>query len=164
MKNLFILRHAHTDNNYIDDYNRQLTEKGIAQCKKTAANLSPYIVDIDMILCSSSVRTVQTVKNILIDLDINDIKTEYNKDLYHVSLNQLFQYLNNIDNRYHNILLVNHNPTISQLGIYFTPNYSPLYIDMLQGFDPGSLAMFSCDIKSWSDLSTEKIQLKKFWR
>ncbi len=164
MKKLFILRHAHATNDYADDFNRNLNDEGIAKCSNVAQILSPYINNIDLILCSASLRTSQTIQNILADLSIIEVNIDYSDEFYHISVNQLFQHLRNLDNKYQNILLVNHNPTISHLGIFLTPEYSPLYIEVLQGFDPGSLALYECQIDFWTHINPKLVQLQQFWR
>ena len=52
MKNLFLLRHANATNDGNNDFDRCLTEEGIAECKKAAEILNIYIKDIDLFLIS----------------------------------------------------------------------------------------------------------------
>ncbi len=164
LKNLFLLRHANAINDNEDDFNRPLSEEGITECQKAAEILKEYINDVDLILCSSALRTQQTIQNILANLKIDNIEINYSDELYHASVNQLFQYIRELDNKYRNILLVNHNPAISHLAIFLTNENSLLYSDILQGFDPANIALYQASIESWSNLEPSNIELKTFWQ
>ena len=164
MKTLFLLRHASATNDNEADFNRPLSEEGIIECQKAATILKEYINDIDLILCSSALRTCQTIQIILANLKKPNVEIDYKDNLYQASVNQLFQYIRGLDNKYKNILLVNHNPAISRLAIFLTKKNSPLYSNIIQGFDPTNIAYYQANIKYWSDLEPENVELKIFWQ
>ena len=158
MKKIFLLRHAHAENNSANDFARILTPEGINKCAKTAEVLKEYINDIDVILCSSSARTTQTIETILAILEANKT-VDYRIDLYHSDESKLLQELEKLKLQYNNILLVNHNPAISKLGKILAQNSknSPSYQDILEGFSPGSLALYNLK-------QDDFIELSGFWR
>ena len=150
MKYLFLLRHAHASNS-TPDFDRVLTNQGLDKCKQVAKILEGYIEKIDLILCSSSVRTSQTVHNVLANNPVN-----YSKKYYNVDSKKLLQYLQEVDSIYETIMLVNHNPAISMLA-------SELSGEMLE-LSPGSLVLFECDIDSWVELESNEVKLLSFWQ
>ena len=170
MKNLFLLRHAQAANSLDSDITRVLSDEGFLKCQDISLNLKPYIGDIDLVLSSSAVRTRQTIENVMSTLGYDNINTYYTKDLYNILVDDLFQYLCNIEYNLSmsvgNVILVNHNPTISNLGSFLAQNSTalPSYLEILKGFSPGSLALYQADIESWEQLDQSNVILKDFWR
>ncbi len=139
MKNLFLLRHAHSGFG-LNDHDRELNEEGIQKCKEIVGLIQNY--QIDFIYSSDSKRTKQTVENIISELDI-DPEIVFLPELYQASVDDLLYFLE-INSDKNNVLLVNHNPSISTLAI--TLNNSPTAIaleqELSRGFSPGSLAHY----------------------
>ena len=162
MKNLFLLRHAHSDNNNFIDFERNLSEEGFNKCQDLAKILQDY--KIDLIISSSAIRTMQTVETIL--LELKQTSVEYKRDLYNASESKLLKFLNNIENEYNNVLLVNHNPAISKLAmnLAYPSIHSDFYPEIQLGFSPGSLALYQCNIESWADFAASNSKLISFWR
>lgn len=162
MKNIFLLRHAHSDPNSDNDFDRPLNDKGLAKCQIISTNIKPYFSKIDLIISSPAFRTKQTIENVatLLKQDVN--KISYKTELYSASVNQLLQTITNLDNKHQTILMVSHNPAISQLAMFL--DKKNLSSRIIQGFSPGSLALFESSIESWSNLNFEYTELKEFWR
>ena len=139
MKNLFLLRHAHSENNLLNDFDRPISEEGIDKCKLVGKILSAY--KIDKIYSSDALRTKETVEEILPFLQKKP-HIEYIHDLYNCSSKKLEFFLEGLEQE--NILLVNHNPAISQLGISLAKESmnSLVYHEIINGFSPASLALF----------------------
>ncbi len=165
MKNIFLLRHAHAANSQDNDFDRSLSEAGILKCHDIANILKEYILDIDLILSSPAIRTRQTIENILSDLQINK-QVNYDNELYEASVNSLFQQFSSLEDNHKNILIVSHNPAISELGRFLAKNsiVSPHALEVLQGFSPGSLALYSANIEFWKRLDPSNVLIKEFWR
>ena len=146
MKNLFLLRHSYAENDALNDFNRKLTPEGIKKAITVGKILSDY--NIDIIFSSDSIRTKETIDNLLPSLK-HKPKIEYKHSLYNSNAAKLLNFIDDelILNR--NILLVNHNPAISQLAMLISKDANP---ELAQGLDPASLALF------------RKKQLISFWR
>lgn len=165
MKNIFLLRHAHAASNTTDDFNRNLSNEGILKCQNIANALKEYIQDIDLILCSSSLRTRQTIENTLLNLKLKKT-VQYEDELYNASLNSVLQKIISLSSKNKNILIIAHNPTISEVGRFLAKDSisSPHSLEILQGFSPGSLSLYEANISSWESLDPINIILKEFWR
>lgn len=170
MKNLFFVRHANAVNSNNNDFERALTDEGVLKCYNMAETLKPYFKDIDLILSSSAVRTKQTIENIIKNIGGYNKEIHYSKALYNASENELLKHLYDIEHQFklspNNVILVNHNPTISYLASFLAAESisSPHHLELLSGFNPGSIALFQANIDSWEELSPDKVHLKNFWR
>lgn len=149
MKNLFLLRHAHSSFG-LNDHERSLSQEGIRKCKEVAKLMQDYPISI--IYSSDSTRTKQTVENILPALN-DSPEIVFLPELYQASEDELLEFLE-FNSHKDNILLVNHNPSISNLARIL--NDFPISIELEQelsrGFSPGSLAHY------------QNSQLISFWR
>ena len=141
MKNLFLLRHSYSANKISNDFDRILTNEGINKCSKAAEILQNY--DIDIIYSSDSVRTKQTVENILKGLN-RDIEIRYINDLYKIIASKLITFIDQECYENKNILIVGHNPAISQAALLIDKNInnSEFYTEISLGFSPASLALY----------------------
>jgi phosphohistidine phosphatase len=149
MKKLFLLRHAHSTNS-IPDFKRELNDIGINKCQELAVILAPYSNNIDYILSSSSIRTSQTICNSLPNREVH-----YSDDCYNASSEELLMKLQGLDPKYNFIILVAHNPGISELASLFSED--------IVSFSPGNLALFDCSIDSWHELGLRNTKLLEFW-
>lgn len=137
MANLFILRHAHSANNALNDFDRTITEEGINKCSQVGAIINNY--DIDIIFSSDALRTKETVENITKhSKKIPQIK--YLHSLYNATAKELLEFIEQEEQVYDNILLVGHNPSISQLALLIDKEM--IEEDIQRGFSPASLAMY----------------------
>lgn len=150
MKKLFLLRHAHSTQS-LPDFDRVLNMEGIIKAQTLSKILAPYSNDLDLVLCSSSMRTRQTIINALPDHPIH-----YSIDYYNSSVEQLMKQLQAIDDRHTNILLVSHNSAISELASLLCSD------DII--FAPGGLALLDANIKSWRQLIDSTCELTSFWK
>lgn len=141
MANLFLLRHSYSASKVLNDFDRILTEEGIKKCSKVADILENY--DIDVIYSSDSVRTKQTVENILNGLN-RDIEVKYINDLYKTTSSRIINFIDQESYEYKNILIVGHNPAISQSALLIDNNISNslLHQEISLGFSPASLALY----------------------
>ena len=132
MKNIFLLRHSHAVNSNNDDFERSLSETGIKKCASIANTLKEYIQNVDLILSSPSLRTKQTIENTLSYLNITK-EIQYDQELYTASVNSLFQTIRSLNDANKNILIISHNPAISELGVFLTKNStsSPHYFNII---------------------------------
>ena len=59
---LYLLRHSYAEKNFsLNDYDRKLTNKGMNHAKQLSQYLSKNKINPDIIYCSSSKRTEETL-------------------------------------------------------------------------------------------------------
>ena len=124
MKNLFLLRHAKSSwkDALIDDFERPLNKRGKRDAPQIAYRFSKRGFDVDLIISSSAKRTSDTAK---IFADILRLKSEtvFKKELYEASYKEILEVINHINEKFVNVLIVCHNPGVTNLVNYLSHNY-----------------------------------------
>ena len=123
MRKLILLRHAKSSwkDTSLDDFDRPLNRRGKKDAPIMADKLSMRKIKIDLIISSPAKRTTETAK---IFANILGYQSEiiFNDKLYEASYNEILEVINLIDDKYQNVLLVCHNPGITDLANYIS-NY-----------------------------------------
>lgn len=112
--NLFIVRHGDADpkTDLSEDYNRELTKKGIKQLKRVAKFLDKMDYNIENVISSPLVRAYQSADIIVDELKMN-VKIEKNDNLKpEADVNATINLLKELKG---NSIIVGHNPNISLL-------------------------------------------------
>jgi len=121
MQYLILARHAETEPSNKNDLARDLTPHGRKQAQGFIDFFSKEIkYQPDFILCSSATRAMNTAKPLT---DAFKIKTEFTESLYYADPEKL-QLLIATHCDVQSLMVLSHNPTISQLTnwLYLTSN------------------------------------------
>ena len=128
MKSLTFVRHAYAVSAadfYGSDHDRPLSPKGVEAAKLLAKELSASVPPPDVVLVSDAVRALETLKH-LKDLIGEETEVKEIKELYDCSAGQLYNIiLENQKERGH-LLIVGHNPAVSQLYSMLSGEYTAL--------------------------------------
>ena len=153
MKNLYLVRHATpVSNASLLDKERPLTGFGILQCKKLATFLHQMSSVPDLIISSSALRTKQTTKNLCDSLGVN-IKTIFTDKLYYASPSEIFETIKLNDDQYSNLMIISHNPSISEIAIMLANNKSSkAFFAFKRDFSPATIVKFQFAIDSWQNI------------
>lgn len=123
MRKLILLRHAKSSwkDTSLDDFDRPLNRRGKRDAPIMADKLTMRKIKIGLIISSPAKRTTETAK---IFANILGYQSEiiFNDKLYEASYNDILEVINLIDDKYQNVLLVCHNPGITDLANYIS-NY-----------------------------------------
>ncbi len=158
------MRHSQAENlsGKINDVSRKLTAKGI----RDSSSISRYFADQgyvwDLILCSNARRSYQS-GGVIADSFKLSPKIQIQNNLYPGSLQLIFSELRALGRTVNSVLLIGHNPSIQGFaqdlaGRVHTPFLSRLAVR----FPPGSVAVYNCNIREWSDLSSDNAVLKDY--
>lgn len=110
---------------YGSDHDRPLSPKGVEAAKLLAKELSASVPPPDVVLVSDAVRALETLKH-LKDLIGEETEVKEIKELYDCSAGQLYNIiLENQKERGH-LLIVGHNPAVSQLYSMLSGEYTAL--------------------------------------
>ena len=110
---IFLVRHAKSSwkNISLDDHERPLSKRGISDAILMRKYLIGLNVNFEKILCSSSVRTKQTLDLLIDNIDqYNGI--QYLDERYHASADHLKKIINNLNDD-KNYMIISHNPGIT---------------------------------------------------
>jgi len=151
MKTLYILRHAKSSwaQPGLGDIERPLNARGQRQSEDLCRWFSQDQQHPDLVLCSPSVRTRETwdgIKSVFPDTSM-----EIEAGLYHGITDAYLAAIWGQDVQC--LMVIGHNPTCDELSRYLTAPGSPA-VDKLMAhhFGTATLAVFECDIDSWSEL------------
>ena len=145
MKKLFLLRHAKSSwkDQFLNDFERPLNRRGKHDAPIMAERFLKRNIPLDLIISSSSRRTVDTAK---IFSDVLQFRSHLRKsdDLYEASSYEILKNINLLEDVFDNILVVCHNPGITNLA-NFLSDFST------ENIPTAGIVGFSSD-KSWSDI------------
>ena len=104
----------------------------------------------DLILCSTSVRTMETMHWLTGEWRITP-ERRIHQELYHADARQIFRHVYHLPERFSVVLMVGHNPGFEQ--------FVSLFSEKQEVLPTTSLALLEFDVCNWSEL-TEKSRLK----
>lgn len=147
MKTLYLLRHAEAEKRVLlEDLERKLTEHGRKQVLDLSKKLKDQKHDFDIALCSSAKRTVETCSLLLKHLGLS---TDFEKraSLYNPSIEDFVANLETLDDNINSVLIVSHNPAISDFRNFLSSHSSGLTY-----FSTADMAILKLDIDSWQEI------------
>ena len=120
MKKLIIVRHCKSSwsDMRLSDFDRPLNNRGMNDGDLMSGKLHENLSSVDLLLSSSSNRTVLTSKFFIDKININKIK--YEDELYHADYKTIINKLKKVDNIINKLMVIGHNPGLTYLVNYFS--------------------------------------------
>lgn len=117
MKNLILLRHAKSEVPVPgkSDFERHLKKRGIDDIKRVAEMFCKTNTKIDIVLCSTSVRTRETLRYFTQVCTVSE-EVQYLDKLYHASADDMLDCIREAEENHNSLLVVGHNMGISYLA------------------------------------------------
>jgi phosphohistidine phosphatase len=165
VRRLLLLRHAKSswDDPGLADHDRPLAPRG----RRAAVALCDHLQDLadppDLVLCSSAVRTVQTLDRIRPALPAS---TSINVDgqLYAADAGELLAHVRRLSSSVSCALVIGHNPGIGDLAVMLAGNGdSAARSAMAAKFPTAALARLALD-QPWSEVGPDSATLEEFWK
>jgi phosphohistidine phosphatase len=118
MKRLTLVRHAQAETALAGqaDFDRTLTRRGARDAAEMARRLKQSKHHIDFVLSSPAARTVATAEVFARTLKVTAAHFDTDERLYAADTKEILAVLRECDDRYKNILLVAHNPGITEFA------------------------------------------------
>ncbi|MBV9571780.1 MAG: histidine phosphatase family protein [Alphaproteobacteria bacterium] len=150
MKRLLLLRHAKTEQANKDtpaDFSRALTERGRADAVAMGQQLAGKAYLPDLILCSPSARTRQTLE--LVNRELRSpSECRYVDAIYAAGARQLLSLLQALQDKADMVMVVGHNPALEDsLGLLTREATTP------RVFPPAAVAVIDFDISAWREIA-----------
>lgn len=125
IKTVYLIRHAKSDWNSaeLSDFERPLNKRGKKDAPFMGEKIKELNVHPDIIIASPAKRALETITAISSEINYPFDKIVFDKSIYHSSVQNLIELLNNIDNSYSTLFLVGHNPGLTYLSNYLTNDY-----------------------------------------
>jgi phosphohistidine phosphatase len=160
MKTLIVMRHATSPNIADRDIDRSLNAEGMQEVEQIAQSLKNYT--INKVLCSSSLRTVETYNIIKEHIKVNLV--DITPELYNVSEVELLEHIMQQRNFIECLLLIGHNPALSNLITLLTENHKAHKYEFLGVLSPAEAVVLTFVSDKWSDISSSDIKIEKIFK
>ena len=157
MRVLYVLRHAKSDWSAAYggvDHERPLNARGLDAARTMGRKLADRQAVPDRILCSSAVRTRQTIE-LAVEAGAWNRSTILERSLYLASPGTAIDLLRDQSDEAHSILLVGHQPTCAELVRRLTGDDPPRFVT-------AAAACVHLDIASWSEIEPYRGRLAWF--
>ncbi|GAA4595399.1 phosphohistidine phosphatase [Actinoplanes octamycinicus] len=128
LRTLILLRHAKAETpGEVPDFDRSLTERGTSDADAAGAWLVDERLHPDLVICSPAKRTRQTWQAASVALAQGDRahgapEVHYADQLYYGGRTEVFDLLHAVPETTRTILLVGHNPTVSEVSALLIPD------------------------------------------
>ena len=161
MKQLFLLRHAKSswDDSELADHDRPLAPRGRRAVKLIAEHLRREGVTPALVLCSSALRTRETLEGIAPALG-ESISVQIEDELYAAPERRLLERLRAVEDGVASLLLIGHNPGVEQLALSLAGGGQKLAV-LSRKYPTGALATLEFSGR-WGDLRPGRAELTDF--
>ena len=167
MKTILLLRHAKSawGQPGLDDHERPLNKRGERAAEAMAEHIVHNAPRPDLILCSTAVRTRQTLAPLVHRLTNPAPPIALEKGLYLASEAALLVRLRQVPEDVRTVLLIGHNEGIGELAAALAGSGDPAALDGLhEKFPTGALATLEVPDGPWRDLAPGAAELEMFVR
>lgn len=122
MKYLYLLRHAKAEKTTTGqhDFDRMLLRSGHADAHMMGRKLRDLAVKPDLIISSMAIRAKQTAELIAEQLKYKLTTILYDEEIYESSVRILLRIIDMLENKYTNVMIIGHDPTISYMAEHLT--------------------------------------------
>jgi phosphohistidine phosphatase len=164
MLTLSLLRHAKSswDDPGLEDFNRPLNDRGREAAPRMGRFMAKHGIAPELILCSTSVRTRQTLELVLPHLSPRP-KVTYEDGLYLAAASALLQRVRKDAGTATHVLVVAHDPGMHELATELAGSGDPKLLELLAlKFPTTGLAVIDFDVQAWSKVRRGAGQLRLF--
>lgn len=147
MKQLTLVRHAAAEPEQFPakDFDRALSDAGMEEVKKLGKFMNNQGLLPGCIACSSANRTQQTASLLKDNFGSAVLPFTASPLLYNAGFQTLLDFLRNFSNEVHDLMLVAHNPGISQLATVLSSEHP-------YQFSTASGLCLKFEVQDWKDL------------
>ncbi len=151
MKTLYLLRHAKSSwqSLELDDFDRPLLEKGLKRSQLIIDYLLDKQVNVDLIISSSAARARQTAEIFAQAFNYEQERIIFEKKIYYGDTDKLFELFIDIPSWVNSLLIVGHNPAITNFSNHFLDNK----IDYLP---TSGMVSISFETNDWAEIASAK--------
>jgi phosphohistidine phosphatase len=163
MKIVTLFRHAKSgekNNPNIADFDRPLSAKGIKTAPKMGEAIREFELVPDLILCSPSARTRQTLELAAARAWDRHPDTRFENRLYEASAQTLLKALKELPSAVTHIMAVGHNPGMQDLAVKLSSRGSEIRRQLAGGLPTAAIVSYGFEIGGWEELKPGTGQLR----
>ncbi|AHF00632.1 histidine phosphatase [Thiomicrospira aerophila AL3] len=148
-RQLLLWRHAKSDwsDSSLADHDRPLATRGVKAAQRMANWLLSEKLIPEQVLCSSAVRTKQTLEFLT---RLQPIPTTFDSQLYHAEPDQILAIISKVNPDIKRLMLVGHNPGYEQLEKQLNAQTDHPAMQANKVMPTGAIALFEFD-GDWQD-------------
>ena len=159
---LWLLRHAKSswDDPDMEDVDRPLAPRGARAAYRMRDYLNAEEIRPGLVLCSSALRTRETLARILPGLG-SELTVRIEPSVYSFDADALLERLRDVPADVGSVMLVGHNPAMQELGSLLAGGGDRLD-ELKRGFPTAALAELDLGVGSWRELAPGSGRLTRF--
>lgn len=144
-RRLLLLRHAKSDwaNPALSDHERPLNDRGMRTAPRMGQHIESMQLPIDHVLCSTARRAQQTLRLMQNVWQRLQPEVAFAQELYLASPKAILQELSQLDERFSSVMIVGHNPGISEMASWLAQDNIEMPTAGLVVFSGGGIAWSS---------------------
>jgi phosphohistidine phosphatase len=159
---LWLLRHAKSswDDPEMEDVDRPLAPRGARAADRMRDYLDAEGIRPDLVLCSSALRTRETLGRVLPGLG-PELTVRIEPSVYSFEADQLLDRLRELPANVGSVMLIGHNPAMQELASLLAARGDRLH-ELRKGFPTAALAELDFPIDAWDELTPGSGRLERF--
>lgn len=164
MKTLHLLRHAKAESGAkdISDRERKLSVRGREACILVGEYLKKKDYLPDLVLCSPSVRTRETLERVATAMAVR-FKHRFENTLYLAAAETILRVIQTADDAADAVMVIGHNPGMHHIALLLCePQRSKLRALLELKFPTCALAVLRFDCERWADVAAKEGTLVDF--
>ena len=164
MLTLSLLRHAKSSwaNPGQQDFDRPLNERGEEAAPRMGAYMAQHAIAPELVLCSPSVRTRQTLGLVLPHLSPTPT-VAYEDAIYLGAAASLLKRIRKVEANNRHVMIVAHDPGLHQLAMELSGSGDPDVLETLAiKFPTAALAVIVFEARAWSRIKAGAGRLELF--
>ncbi len=162
MLRLYIMRHAKSSWAIpgARDFDRELNDKGLQDLTKISKYMKKEGISPEAILCSSAIRTRQTLDSIVSTFDKKP-ETIYTERLYSSGVSEYIEIINSIQGA-KSLMIIGHNPMCGSLAISLPRSGPPDELEKIAyKYPTAAISIIDFDVESWEEVTKASGCLEK---
>ena len=162
MHRLHLLRHAKSDRDEaLEDHERPLSRRGREAARRVGESLPSAIGALDLVLCSTSLRTRETAELVLARFAPAP-PILYEDVLYLAGRAALLRRLSQLDESAGSVMLIGHNPGLHELALTLAASDSPRYRALASGKFPTTVRASFAIEQPWANITGSRHALTDY--
>ena len=144
----------------MEDVDRPLAPRGARAADRMRDYLDAEAIRPELVLCSSALRTRETLGRILPGLG-PELTVRIEPSVYSFEADQLLDRLRELPANVGSVMLIGHNPAMQELASLLAADGDRLD-DLRKGFPTAALAELDVPVGSWDELTRGSGRLERF--
>jgi phosphohistidine phosphatase len=157
MKHLLLMRHAKSSWAIAGqtDFERTLNERGLKDAPEMGKRIANQKCHPELLITSPAKRTLKTAKEVAKQIGYKEDLIEKDSLIYDAHTDEVLYLIRNLDDAFHKVMMVGHNPTFTSLVGILTDS-------LIENMPTAGVALISFPLESWRQIAPGTGKLEWF--